>query len=249
MQPPVLLHVLPLQLAPPAAAVRVPLPRGAGARAAPAALPPALHLDRPTGLQISPWLFSSLLLPGVKRAAFGWDLGGTSCNSTHGPRHGGGERQGGQDKTREIQAGGDGSVALLCFACCLGLRLLAAHLYREWVWVRLREPYHSPMGPGVIGRRKETKGDGPPETIHAVHRCTDGQKGAPRGGQLRLIPGSASPGARFLCGARGFASCSTTVVATAPHVCGAATCARVAFRHVLYCTCVRACLFFFFTYV
>lgn len=101
------------------------------------------------------------------------------------------------------------------------------------------------MGPGVIGRRKETKGDGPPETIHAVHRCTDGQKGAPRGGQLRLIPGSASPGARFLCGARGFASCSTTVVATAPHVCGAATCARVAFRHVLYCTWVRACLFFF----
>lgn len=59
VQPPVLLHVLPLQLAPPAAAVRVPLPRGAGARAAPAALPPALHLDRPTGLQISPWLFSS----------------------------------------------------------------------------------------------------------------------------------------------------------------------------------------------
>lgn len=120
VQPPVLLHVLPLQLAPPAAAVRVPLPRGAGARAAPAALPPALHLDRPTGLQISPWLFSSLLLPGVKRAAFGWDLGGTSCNSTHGPRHGGGERQGGQDKTREIQAGGDGSVALLALLAALG---------------------------------------------------------------------------------------------------------------------------------
>ena len=47
MQPPVLLHVLPLQLAPAAAAVRVPLPRGGRAgRAAPAALPPALHPDR-----------------------------------------------------------------------------------------------------------------------------------------------------------------------------------------------------------
>ena len=50
VQPPVLLHVLPLQLASPAAAavrVRVALPRGARGRAAPAALPPALHLDRP----------------------------------------------------------------------------------------------------------------------------------------------------------------------------------------------------------
>jgi hypothetical protein len=45
VQPPVLLHVLPLQLTP-AAAVRVPLPRGRRAgRAAPAALPPALHLS------------------------------------------------------------------------------------------------------------------------------------------------------------------------------------------------------------
>jgi len=25
---------------------------------------------------------------------------------------------------------------LLCFACCLGRGLLAAHLYREWVWAR-----------------------------------------------------------------------------------------------------------------
>lgn len=116
VQPPVLLHVLPLQLAPPAAAVRVPLPRGAGARAAPAALPPALHLDRSTGPQISPWLFSSLLLPGVKRAAFGWDLGGTSCNSTHGPRHGRGERQGGQDNRRRWLRG----AAVLCLLPWVG---------------------------------------------------------------------------------------------------------------------------------
>ena len=59
VQPPVLLHVLPLQLAPPAAAavrVRVRLPRGAGGRAAPAALPPALHLVRPNRSALTAWL-------------------------------------------------------------------------------------------------------------------------------------------------------------------------------------------------
>lgn len=79
VQPPLLLHVLPLQLAPPApaaAAVRVRLPRG---RAAPAALPPALHLTRP----VSSALLSALacsrrrsLLPACSAVssylAFNW---------------------------------------------------------------------------------------------------------------------------------------------------------------------------------
>jgi len=75
VQPPVLLHVLPLQLASPAAAaaavrVRVRLPRGARGRTAPAALPPALHLNRPlcSGL-LSPWLVASLLLPVCSAAS------------------------------------------------------------------------------------------------------------------------------------------------------------------------------------